>query len=173
MKKHRLIIAAALCALGFSGVATASASATPFMAPPVKAYVYDASGLVRTVDCPTPAADPVCQGGVAGWRALTSASAWDHGPGPTDEICGFQAVGVDNLVYTAGFCNDASLALVERLNAAGIGGREVRTDAEIASINAWLNSFPDDAVAAKRAKAKKTVKQAAKQHGKRAKHAKR
>jgi hypothetical protein len=171
LKKHRLITAAALCAVGITGVSASSASALYQAPPPAKVQLFDAGGLARTIDCTT-SDDALCAGGDAGFHALEVAMRTNT-PGPYSFISAGRWVAPNDIVYFGAFANDASLALVERLEAAGQtdGAHSVLNQADSDAINAWLKSF-DQPGAAQSAKAAKKHAKSAK-HGKRAKHAKR
>jgi hypothetical protein len=133
MRKHLFI--AAVCALGIAGATAGQASAAApvpgpvdifgfdlgelgMIPPPSQVQIFDDSGLVRTIDCPTQQADPVCQGGVAGANAETDAA---NAFALDGHAHAFREIDPRGKWWSLG-ANPQGKALVDRIDATGAPG---------------------------------------------------
>ena len=164
MKKHRLITAA-LCAVGVAAVGAVPASADPITAPPARVLIYDADGFSHAIDCPTPAADPVCQGGMKGVEAAYTAAGLPLA-GATDKLGAFRFLDPFGHYYLVGRGTEAMDAILAQVDAAGGPGaaRLPQSGEEMAAYGRWVEASPavGAAGAAKHAKKGKSAKKAVK-----------
>jgi hypothetical protein len=155
------LLTASLCALGVAGAAAGPAGAAmtadqAWGAPPAKMQIFDADGLARVIDCPTPQAAPECGGNQAAFDALDRDIQAPHGT-PTDVIGAYRALNSKGQWYMWASNNDASQALVQRIDATGAPG----------AVATW--GWPDGSAGASaaskgKAHAKKPAKRPAPKH---------
>ena len=114
MKKQ--LATAGVCALALAGVSAGSASANEIIGNSyASVQLFDATGLVKTVDCTTSRSAMECQGDVLAIEREV------HAPfgTPTDVIGAFRTLDANGKPLVVFANNDASMAVIDRFDATG------------------------------------------------------